>query len=55
MARLRTERNVVLAGGQGKLSNSIFRIGHLGHVSTEDIDEVMDALEVVLPEVGFRG
>ena len=55
MARLRTERNVVLAGGQGKLSNSIFRIGHLGHVSTEDIDEVMDALEAVLPEVGFRG
>ena len=33
MGRLRTEKNVVLAGGQGKLSSSIFRIGHLGHVS----------------------
>ena len=55
MGRLRTEKNVVLAGGQGKLSNSIFRIGHLGHVSREDIEEVMAALKSLLPEVGFRG
>ena len=50
---LRAEENVVLAGGQGKLSDSIFRIGHLGYVSQEDIEEVFEALEKVLPKVGF--
>ena len=49
----RTEENVVLAGGQGKLSSSIFRIGHLGYVTREDIQEVLDALARVLPKVGF--
>ncbi len=48
------EENVVLAGGQGKLSNSIFRIGHLGYVSREDIQEVLDALARILPRVGFN-
>ncbi len=50
---LRAEENVVLAGGQGKLSDSIFRIGHLGYVSQEDIEEVFAALKKVLPKVGF--
>ena len=49
-----TEHNVVLAGGQGKMSNDIFRIGHLGRVSKADIDDVMAALSKVLPEVGFK-
>ena len=50
---LRAEENVVLAGGQGKLSDSIFRIGHMGYVSQEDIEEVFEALKKVLPKVGF--
>ena len=54
MGRLRTEKNVVLAGGQGKLSSSIFRIGHLGHVTQDDIEEVISALRELLPEVGFN-
>ena len=54
IGRLRTEKNVVLAGGQGKLSTSIFRIGHLGHVTEDDIEEVIKALEELLPEVGFH-
>ena len=53
MRLLRAEENVVLAGGQGKLSDSIFRIGHLGYVSQEDIEEVFEALKKVLPKVGF--
>ncbi len=53
MERMRTEKNVVLAGGQGKLSSSIFRIGHLGHVTEDDIEEVIDALKELLPQVGF--
>jgi len=50
---LRKEHDIVLAGGQGKLSGQIFRIGHLGSVEESDIQEVFDALEIVLPEVGF--
>jgi aspartate aminotransferase-like enzyme len=54
MGKMRTEHNVVLAGGQGKMSADIFRIGHLGAVAKQDITEVMDALKIVLPEVGFK-
>ena len=51
---VRTEENVVLAGGQGKLSGKVFRIGHLGYVSQDDIEEVLQALKAVLPKVGFN-
>lgn len=51
---LRTEENVVLAGGQGKLTGKVFRIGHLGSATEEDIKEVLVALKKVLPKVGFR-
>jgi aspartate aminotransferase-like enzyme len=54
MSKMRTEHNVVLAGGQGRMSADIFRIGHLGAVAKQDITEVMDALKAVLPEVGFK-
>jgi len=54
MAKMRIEHDVVLAGGQGKMLNDIFRIGHLGAVDKADITEVMDALTKVLPEVGFK-
>ena len=50
---VRTDENVVLAGGQGKLAGKIFRIGHMGQVTEGDIEEVMDAMKVVLPKVGF--
>ena len=50
---LRTEHSVVLAGGQGKLSGKIFRIGHMGWVSEEDIREALRAVEATLPKVGF--
>ena len=53
MEIMRTEENVVLAGGQGKLTGHIFRIGHLGYVNEEHIQEVLDALGRVLPRVGF--
>ena len=51
---MRTEEQVVLAGGQGKLARDIFRIGHLGYVTREDITEVLEALKRVLPKVGFN-
>lgn len=52
---MRTEHNVVLAGGQASLEGKIFRIGHLGYCSEDDIQNVLDSLQVVLPQVGFKG
>jgi aspartate aminotransferase-like enzyme len=51
---LEDERGVVVAGGQGKLAGKLFRIGHLGLVSEEDIRDALDALAEVLPKVGYR-
>lgn len=50
---MRTEHDVVLAGGQAELRGKIFRIGHMGHCTEEEIQGVFDALEQVLPKVGF--
>ena len=52
---LREEHKVVLAGGQQKLDGEIFRIGHLGWVTEDDIKTVISALKVVLPQAGFKG
>ena len=51
---LREEHQTVLGGGQQHLSGKIFRIGHLGWVTEEDIDNVLTALKVALPQAGFR-
>jgi len=40
-------RGVVLAGGQGKLTGKIFRVGHLGSVTLEEILGAMSVLEFV--------
>jgi aspartate aminotransferase-like enzyme len=47
---LREEYDVVIAGGQQKLSGRIFRIGHLGLVYEKDIKSVLEALERALPQ-----
>lgn len=54
MGMMRVDHNVVLAGGQGRMINEIFRFGHLGHVTNEDIGEVMTALREVPPKLGFE-
>jgi aspartate aminotransferase-like enzyme len=45
---------VVLAGGQGKLSGKIFRLGHLGSVTVEEILGAIAVLETVTLEQGRR-
>jgi len=47
------EYDLVMAGGQAKLAGKIFRIGHLGFVSEEDIKAALDVLAKALPRVGF--
>ena len=45
---------VVLAGGQGKLTGKIFRLGHLGSVTVDEILGAIAVLERVLIEQGRR-
>jgi aspartate aminotransferase-like enzyme len=52
---LREEHGIVLAGGQQRLKGRMVRIGHLGFVTTDDIDEVIEALRLTLPQAGFTG
>ena len=47
------ERGLVLAGGQGALSGKIFRIGHLGDVTLDDIVAALAVLEDVAPSLGI--
>ena len=53
--KMRVEHNVVLAGGQANLAGKIFRIGHMGLTSHEDIQNTVDALKVVLASTEFKG
>jgi aspartate aminotransferase-like enzyme len=45
---------VVLAGGQGKLTGKIFRLGHLGSVTVGEIIDAIAVLERVAVEQGRR-
>ncbi len=53
LRKLRVEHGVVLAAGQAKLANSIFRVAHLGYVTKDDLDDTLSAIRTVLPQVGF--
>ena len=46
-------RGLVLAGGQGKLKGRIFRVGHLGAVTTDDILAAIGAIEAQAIEAGL--
>ena len=50
---LREEHKIVLSGGQQSLDGKIFRIGHLGWVTEDDIEAVISAIKVALPQAGF--
>ena len=55
VAKLRTEHDVVISGGQASLAGKIFRIGHMGRTTEGEIQDTLDALADVLPRVGFGG
>ena len=50
----RTERHVVLAGGQDRLEGKIIRVGHMGWVEEAHIVEALDALRAGLGALGTR-
>ena len=49
---LRERHGVTIAGGQGELKGSIFRIGHIGWYDEFDISTALSAVELVLGELG---
>ena len=46
-------RGLVIAGGQGKLKGRIFRVGHLGSVTTDDVLAAISLMEAVAVEQGM--
>ncbi|MBE3113290.1 MAG: alanine--glyoxylate aminotransferase family protein [Actinobacteria bacterium] len=51
---MRVKYGVTIAGGQGKLSGKIIRIGHLGYFGMFDIIIAISALEMTLKELGYN-
>jgi serine---pyruvate transaminase len=49
---LRERHGVTIAGGQGPLKEQIFRIGHIGWYDEFDIATALNAVELVLHELG---
>jgi serine---pyruvate transaminase len=49
---LRERHGVTIAGGQGELKHAIFRIGHIGWYDEFDIATALNAVELVLHELG---
>lgn len=50
---VREKHNVEIAGGKGETEGRVFRVGHMGHVSPEDILTTLKAIEASLKELGF--
>jgi len=48
---LRTKYGVVIAGGQGKMTGKMLRVGHLGAVTDGDVVQVLWAMERALEEL----
>jgi len=49
---LRDRHGITIAGGHGELVSRLFRIGHIGHVTIDDLAEALTAVEVELREAG---
>jgi aspartate aminotransferase-like enzyme len=49
-AAMRERYNIILAGGQGDLKKTIFRVGHLGLFTDADIQAVLNGLREVVGE-----
>ncbi len=52
--QMREKYGVVLAGGQGVLKDSIFRIGHLGYVAEADIIATLSLIGICLKDMGMK-
>jgi len=50
---LRKKYNIVIAGGQGKLKGSIFRIGMMGKIGPPEVLQTISSLNMALSELGL--
>ena len=50
---LQNKYQIVVATGQESLKGKIIRIGHMGHTTEAEIQDVLDALAETLPKLGF--
>jgi aspartate aminotransferase-like enzyme len=55
LKKLHDKDHVVIQGGQGPLEGKIFRIGHLGYFTKQDLVQATDTAEKRLRELGFKG
>ncbi len=53
--KLREQDAVVIASGQDHMAGKIFRVGHLGFFSEQDLEQTMNAVETRLHELGLKG
>ncbi len=51
---LNQDFDIVVANGQGKFKDKIFRIGHLGFVSQRDVITAVGSLEKTLAKLGYE-
>lgn len=47
------DRGVVVAGGLGNLKGRVFRMGHMGNLSTSQVYFAIEALEQILSSLGY--
>ncbi len=52
--KLREQDALVIASGQDHMAGKIFRIGHLGFFTQQDLEQTMNAVETRLHELGFK-
>ena len=53
LKKLREEHGIVLAGGQGKIADQVWRWGTMGAISEVDVVGAVGAFERVLREEGY--
>ena len=54
-SRLEDEFSILIAGGQGRLDGEVFRIGHVGHLTDEELRYFCDSFEKALESEMGRG
>ena len=52
LAAYSASHNITIAGGQGEMKGTVFRLGHMGYVGDFDVVTALAALEQVLHELG---
>ena len=55
LKKAREEDNVILADGQDHMKGKMFRVGHLGYFTHDELVQTMDTVEKHLHELGFKG